>query len=429
MINPMNGNDHIINETILNFKFFGSENQLSIPDQLENWFMHKAVHHISDVFDAFTNKGEYIEIDQMHIDLGQISHKLFEEGVTTVFKEKLRRKIEALLSTHINQSSDSKVKTHTQEELLERYFIHFIKLGYLPWETEHLHIGDLEKEILEANRKLRFSLLKALVPLLPQENIQRRLSFNFSTSFVLEMKQLIAEHFGVISEISAPDLANFNTITKRQQLWKKLARSLHTGGSLRIKKDPTLHIAEREPLQPNGSGENARLAPNNTKISISDAGSVLMHPFFSPLFENLGLTVNHTFKDAKQQEKAIGLLFFMVHGHMDFTEPQVTLLKLLCGKPIGEPFQFEPKISKKEKEEVQAVIQAAIGHWSALKNTGIETFRNTFLQREGQLLIEDNHIEITVAQETVDILLDYLPWSLSRVHLPWVDQQIRVNWA
>lgn len=425
----MKGNDHIINETILNFKFFGAENHLSIPDQLENWFMHTIVDHISDVFDAFTNKGEHIEIDQLHIDLGQMNYKLFQEGLEAVFKEKLRRKIGALLTAPIKEGGESRVKIHTKEELLEQYFIHFIKLGYLPWEAAHLRIGDLENEILEANRNVQFSLLKALVPLLHQEKIQRRLSFNFSASFILKMKQLISERYGVIPEISPFHLADFNTTTKRKQLWKKLAHSLHFGRSPRIKKDQALTIAEREPLKPNGSAEKAELTLNNAKISVSDAGSVLMHPFLSPLFENLGLTINHTFKDAKQQEKAIGVLFFMARGHMDFTEPQVTLLKLLCGKPIAEPLQFEPKISEKEKEEVQAVLQAAIGHWSALKNTGIETFRNTFLKREGQLLIEDGCMEITVAQETVDILLDQLPWSLSRVNLPWVDRQIRVNWA
>ncbi|CAN0377649.1 unnamed protein product, partial [Ectocarpus sp. 13 AM-2016] len=121
----MNGNDHIINETILNFKFFGAENHLSIPDQLENWFMQKALDHISDVFDAFTTKGEYIEIDQVHIDLGQMNHKLFEQGVAAIFKEKLRRKIGALLATPIKEGSESKAKIRTQKELLKQCFIHF----------------------------------------------------------------------------------------------------------------------------------------------------------------------------------------------------------------------------------------------------------------------------------------------------------------
>lgn len=425
----MNGNDHIINETILKVKFFGEENHLSIPDRLENWFMHTAVDSISDVCDAFTTQGEHIEIDQIHIDLGQMNHKLFEQGVATVFKEKLRRKIGVLLASRTEERSESKVNIRTPEELLKRRFIHFIKLGYLPWEAAHLHIGDLEKEILAADRKVQFSLLRAIVPLLQQDRVQQRLSFNFSISFVLEMKQLLSEHYGVIPNIPPSILTDLSTSAKRKRLWKKLAQALQTAGSTHIKKNRAASTAKGKPLKPTDSEEEVAVATDHTMVSVSNAGCLLMHPFFSPLFANLGLTTNHTFKDAKQQEKAIGLLFFMVHGHLDFNESQVTLLKLLCGKPIGEPFQYEPKISKKEKEEVQGVLQSAIGHWSALKNTGIETFRNTFLQREGQLLLKDNDIEITVAQETVDILLDQLPWSLSRVHLPWVDQQIRVNWA
>ncbi|MBS3771738.1 MAG: hypothetical protein KGY69_15920, partial [Bacteroidales bacterium] len=64
----------------------------------------------------------------------------------------------------------------------------------------------------------------------------------------------------------------------------------------------------------------------------------------------------------------------------------------------------------------------------ALKNTTPQGLREGFLQRPGKLSKVDNGWKLNVEQDTIDILLDNLPWSYQIVSFPWMKQVIFVKW-
>ena len=61
-----------------------------------------------------------------------------------------------------------------------------------------------------------------------------------------------------------------------------------------------------------------------------------------------------------------------------------------------------------------------IEQWRILKKTSVDGFRESFLQREGRLSLQENGWSLKVARASYDVLLDQLPWGISVVLLPWM---------
>ena len=160
---------------------------------------------------------------------------------------------------------------------------------------------------------------------------------------------------------------------------------------------------------------------------IDNAGLVLLHPFLPRLFEGLGIS-----KDTELllPERALQLLHFLVTGKKSGHEYDLVLPKILCGIPLQQPVSGEIKLSRKETEEAEAMLEAAIGHWEALRSTSPEGLRESFLKRPGKLVLKDeDEWVLYVESRTHDILLDHLPWGISMIKLPWMKTILQVEWA
>jgi len=88
----------------------------------------------------------------------------------------------------------------------------------------------------------------------------------------------------------------------------------------------------------------------------------------------------------------------------------------------------EGLITEADRQETETLLQSAITHWTALRNTSITGFRNSFLDRPGLLRKEDNGWRLQVERQPFDLLLEHLPWSISVVKLPWMEQPIHTEW-
>ena len=86
------------------------------------------------------------------------------------------------------------------------------------------------------------------------------------------------------------------------------------------------------------------------------------------------------------------------------------------------------ELSNAEKEEVNAMLEACIANWEILKKTSIDGLRESFLQRKGKVELGMEMITVQVEKGSVDMLLDYLPWSLNMIKFPWLKQLIHVEW-
>ena len=167
--------------------------------------------------------------------------------------------------------------------------------------------------------------------------------------------------------------------------------------------------------------------PDVKTVFVEDAGIVLLQPFVPLLFEELGLLESGEFASEECRSKGIRLLEYLAWGTAVRAEFALPFQKLLCAQPPGQPLR-PVALSSADTEEADSVLDAVIRHWAALKNTGRDGLRNTFLQRNGKLEIDEGQATLTVERQSVDVLLGQLPWSYSVLRLPWMADPLTVNW-
>ncbi|KAA6439399.1 hypothetical protein FEM33_14155 [Dyadobacter flavalbus] len=161
---------------------------------------------------------------------------------------------------------------------------------------------------------------------------------------------------------------------------------------------------------------------------VSHSGVLLAWPYLSPLFRILGFTENNRFKNEHLQHRAVHLLAFAATGKVHSEEPQLLVAKLLCGMPLHMPVVGKSRLKKKEKDEAVLMLENLIANWAILKNTSVEGLRSSFFAREGKLNRENGPWKIIVEQKSFDMLLDHLPYPISIIKLPWMDDMLKVDW-
>ena len=82
----------------------------------------------------------------------------------------------------------------------------------------------------------------------------------------------------------------------------------------------------------------------------------------------------------------------------------------------------------KEKQEAEDLLSSVVKHWSILEGTSNDGLRGSFLIREGKLIQEGDQWRLIVEAGTFDMLLEHLPWTLSIVQTPWMENPIWVEW-
>lgn len=162
---------------------------------------------------------------------------------------------------------------------------------------------------------------------------------------------------------------------------------------------------------------------------VRHAGLVLLHPFLVPLMKTLGLLKpDKSFKNKKATAHAVSLLHYLSTGETAPPEYDLTLPKLLCSVSSRTSIDRYKTLSAAEKEEADSLLQAVIKHWGALGEVGNDSLRQGFLQRDGKLSRRDSDWLLQVESQTLDILLDRLPWGIGIVKLPWMTNMLFVEW-
>ncbi len=217
---------------------------------------------------------------------------------------------------------------------------------------------------------------------------------------------------------------------------------------------------KKKPEPPAAASETPTRPDENAYWYVQNAGVILLHPFLTTYFKSLGLTDDNRFCNEAAQHQAIGLLHYLATGERDAPEYELVFAKFLCGldlespllrwtaddhgePPATPPAQKARKTRKKrtsENAENQSVtdryaegeqlLEAAIRHWGKLGSSSPDGLRQGFLRRSGKLSYRpfDGWL-LQVEQSGIDILLDYLPWGLSIVKLPWMPELLHVEWV
>jgi hypothetical protein len=175
----------------------------------------------------------------------------------------------------------------------------------------------------------------------------------------------------------------------------------------------------------------AAFVPDSTRIAehyLKNAGLVLLHTFLPQFFRKSELLDGQSFKSTWHQQKAIYLLHYLSTGTVEVPEFQLILPKLLCGLPLNMPLDHQIFLSDEERNEAENLLEAVIEHWGVLGSTSPDGLREGFLQRDGRLEKRATGWFLKVENQTLDILLDRLPWNLSLIKLPWMEELLKVEW-
>ena len=127
---------------------------------------------------------------------------------------------------------------------------------------------------------------------------------------------------------------------------------------------------------------------------------------------------------------AAALLHGLANGPGRPHEFELGFIKVLLGHAPDTPLPHAPPpLTDSQRTEADALLDAVIIHWQALRGTSVAGLRTSFLQRRGHLERRDDAWRLRVEAESFDILLGLLPWGLGLVRLPWMAQPLLTEWA
>jgi hypothetical protein len=171
------------------------------------------------------------------------------------------------------------------------------------------------------------------------------------------------------------------------------------------------------------------LIKNEETVYITNAGLVLLNPFLSTYFVRLGMMEGGRFVSADAQLRAVLLLQYLVNGTRHCAEHELVLNKILCNLPVEEPVVPEIILSGNEIKVSEELLKAVLNAWEKLRNTSIQGFQASFLQRPGALVFRDDAWHLRVEQRSYDVLLQTLPWTIGMIKTPWMDNFLYVEWT
>lgn len=164
------------------------------------------------------------------------------------------------------------------------------------------------------------------------------------------------------------------------------------------------------------------------EIYLANAGLVILGPYLARYFELQGWVQEKEFVSTEAQQRAILALQFLADGSVEAPEYDLSLNKLLSGWPLETPLDPQEPLNEDEQAAAEVLLTAVIGHAKVLRDMSPESFRNTFLRREGVLKYNDPYWLLRVKRETYDIVLDQFSWSFNIIKLPWMATTLYVEW-
>lgn len=166
-------------------------------------------------------------------------------------------------------------------------------------------------------------------------------------------------------------------------------------------------------------------------LLVPAAGLVLAHPYLSRLLDATGLHPAGTRGPLPDPvlPAAASLMHWLATGREAEQEFTLPFIKLLLGRNPDTPLPHAPPpLPEAWRLEADALLEAMLSHWQALRGTRPAGLRSGFLQRRGCLERSDAAWRLRVEPESFDMLLDLLPWGFSLVRLPWMPRPLVTEW-
>lgn len=459
----MNDNTHIIQKLFIELTVPRGGDAFGLGQRLEHLLQEKLYPKLEPVFDRLAGSGQWVELDKLEIDLGELSVQQDDDQWLDQAYQQFRGTIESAVASAAQTAAGG--SGHRRIDSLA----YFLQHGHLPWWAGELDLDNLleeqihrqpqkvlallksptamERWIAQFPDRLHRSLLDALaihlpieladwqdqVTFLPRQQASR-VYWQTTWSIVQAQESALDEQewqAQLLRNLFAKEDTRFHAIDVNGQL-EKLSRLLNgfeeiLSSENSLRKFLTGQTKDVTPSTPQNLSRSPAKEPDGIYVPL--AGTVLVHPFLPALFNKVNLLNGENFKDLAAQERAVHLLYYIATRQQQPMESEVVLLKLLCGLQPETLITREIALSTDETSEAERMLQALIEHWTIIQGTTTEELRGTFFIREGKLTSTDLGWRLTVEQTSFDVLLSKLPWGLSPIMHPWMDRMLWVEWA
>ena len=173
-----------------------------------------------------------------------------------------------------------------------------------------------------------------------------------------------------------------------------------------------------------------RTASISTLIHTGLSGLILTHPYLPTYMERLEC-LDENRLPPENADRAVHLLALLATGRADLPEHELALPKLLAGLPVNMPVSRGFAASDEEKALATDLLSHLASQVPALVNTTPEALRETFLMRHGQIAParDGSNLTLRVTKGPFDMLLDQVPWQISLIRLPWMQEALHVEWT
>jgi len=161
-------------------------------------------------------------------------------------------------------------------------------------------------------------------------------------------------------------------------------------------------------------------------FQISNAGLIMLHPYFTPFFENCGL-LNED-KTLNNPDMAVHLLHYLATKQEQQFESNMLFEKILCGVHSETAIQRNIVLTEEMKSNAEDLLTSVLENWGVLKNASPDLLRGEFLMRFGRINFKETNPKLTVERKVHDVLLDKLPWGIGICRLPWLDYLLFTDW-
>ena len=396
--------------------------QKAREDDPKNWgiFQENAPSYFKDLEVSLDTK--FIELDLFQVFTYFLRYGVLPKGYRSL----------AEFSKQLLQISGSELIRYRgvffaalKSSIYKKNVIKLVKLLDEKWFYNLIHpmlTKVLEELNQEIKRKTGTSLFTALRLNHPLDRVLFLIESGYKSGFgfkeVTELVVPLVEQW-VVSQKVVVVLAVFASESKKSNLLLEIQKA-----SKVVKKVLEEAIEQQE--------EEVEQIPEEVDlgegVTIYNAGMVLCWPFFGRFFAALGLVEKGNFKGKQAEERAVQLLQYLTTGLKEFEEWDLSLNKILCGVSLNTVISSTIEPTIEEEELVKKLINGTVFNWEKMRGTRLETFRETFLMREGRLYEKDNRWELFVERKAYDVLMDTLTWNISMINLSWMKKRLTVQW-
>lgn len=308
---------------------------------------------------------------------------------------------------------------------------------------EKLSSNKILKIIENQSHHFKASFWKMIFEVWNNQQKTAPISYYYENKIFFSAKKISFELFiKSIQEFSNPDIKEedvkkiklkYNDVSTESKSIEKSTETSINQKQITSKENQKIEI--KSDLKPENNLNNdlkskedfdADESYNSKSRYLQNAGLIILHPFIKDLFKNCDLMNDNNL--ILNKELAVHLLHYAATKRENDYEHTMLFEKFLCGIPLSESIKREIKIDDEHKKHIEEMLEAAVEHWSALKNTSTAVLRSEFLQREGKLDWSESNPKLTIERKTQDLLLEKIPWNISIVKIPWIDKLIYTQW-